>query len=229
LACKVSYLYIDKLKQKKVMNLKEILEWRYATKKMNGQSISNDKIDYILEAARLAPSSSGLQPFEIFSISNRELLAKIIPATMGMNQALIANASHLLVFAAWDNYTEQRIDNVFNRTISERGMPANAFDDYKKRLLGIFSSKTPEENFEHAAKQAYIAFGIAMVAAAEQKVDATPMEGFNPTALNEILNLKEKGLRSAVILALGYRDEANDWLVRLKKVRTPKNEFITNL
>jgi nitroreductase len=96
-------------------------------------------------------------------------------------------------------------------------------------LLGLYSTKTEEENYQHAAKQAYISLGIAMVAAAEQKVDATPMEGFINSALDELLNLKEKGLRSAAILPLGYRDATNDWLVNLKKVRTPKDKFITEV
>lgn len=209
--------------------LKEDLNWRYATKKMNGAKVPQDKIDYILEAARLAPSSSGLQPFEVLLISGQEWISKIIPTTMGGNQVLLADASHVLVFAAWNNYSEERVNKVFDRTLAERGLPANAMDDYKKMMLGIFSQRTAEENFQHAAKQAYLSFGITLAAAAEQQVDATPMEGFNAQALDEVLNLKEKGLRSAVILALGYRDEANDWLSKLKKVRTPVSEFVTVL
>jgi nitroreductase len=81
----------------------------------------------------------------------------------------------------------------------------------------------------HAAKQAYIALGIGLVAAAEQKVDATPMEGFDSEALDVMLGLADKGLKSQAILALGYRDEANDWLVNMKKVRTPADEFFIKL
>ena len=209
--------------------LKENLNWRYATKKMNGSKVPQDKIDYILEATRLAPSSSGLQPFEILVISGQEWLSKIIPTAMGGNQILLADASHVLVFAAWNNYSVEKVNKVFDRTLAERGLPANSMDDYKKMLLGMFSQRTAEENFQHAAKQAYLSFGITLAAAAEQHVDATPMEGFNAQALDEVLNLKEKGLRSTVILALGYRDEANDWLAKLKKVRTPISEFITVL
>jgi nitroreductase len=96
-------------------------------------------------------------------------------------------------------------------------------------LIGSYPNRPAEENYVHAAKQAYISLGIAMAAAAELKVDTTPMEGFNYSALDELLNLKEKGLKSAVLLPLGYRDEANDWLVKLKKVRTPKEKFITEI
>ncbi|MBI3520333.1 MAG: NAD(P)H-dependent oxidoreductase [Bacteroidetes bacterium] len=209
------------------MNLVEDLNWRYATKKMNGTAVPQEKVDYILEAARLAPSSSGLQPFEIIVISNKELLEKVKPVANGQGQ--ITDCSHLLVFAAWDTYTEERITEVFNRTIAERQLPENTMDAYKAMLIGAYPKRPADVNFQHAAKQAYISLGIAMAAAAEQKVDATPMEGFNNEALDELLNLKAKGLRSAVILPLGYRDEANDWLVKLKKVRTPKEKFITEL
>jgi nitroreductase / dihydropteridine reductase len=203
------------------------LQWRYATKKMNGQTVPPDKLDYILEATRLAPSSSGLQPYHIFVISNRELLEKIKP--IAFDQGQITDCSHLLVFAAWDGYTRERINNVFKRTVQERGLPENAMDEYLNRLWSLYEPLTQEQHAIHAAKQAYIAFGIAMAAAAEQKVDATPMEGFNPAQLDELLGLAEKGLKSAVILPLGYRDAGGDWLLNMKKVRTPKADFVTEI
>jgi len=209
------------------MSLLNDLQWRYATKKMNGEIVPQEKLDYILEAARLAPTSSGLQPFEIIVISNKELQGKILPLAHGQSQ--IIDASHVLVFAAWDNYTEDRINEVFARNNEERGLPSSATDDYRNMLLKSISSKTAEENFNHAAKQVYISFATAIVAAAEQKVDATPMEGFNPTAIDELLNLKEKGLRSVLLLPIGYRDASKDWLVSMKKIRTPNGKFITEL
>lgn len=84
-------------------------------------------------------------------------------------------------------------------------------------------------NYQHAARQAYIGLGTALIAAAEEQVDATPMEGFDPKALDEILGLKERGLRSVAILPLGYRAEEGDWLVNLKKVRRPREQFITEV
>jgi nitroreductase/dihydropteridine reductase len=209
------------------MNVLENLNWRYATKKMNGQSVPQEKVDYILETARLSPSSSGLQPYQVIAVSNKELLEKIKP--IARNQGQITEASHLLVFAAWDNYTEERINGVFKRTATERNLPENAMDDYRNMLIGAYTKREADLNFQHAAKQSYIAFGTALVAAAEQKVDATPMEGFDNEALDELLNLKEKGLKSTAIMTLGYRDEANDWLVNMKKVRTPKETFVTEL
>jgi len=209
------------------MELLNALNWRYATKKMNGQTVPQDKVDTILEAAHLAPTSSGLQPFEIIVVTNADLKGKIKP--IAFEQTQITDCSHLLIFAAWDNYTPERINEVFSRTVAERGVPANSMDDYKNRLINRFRSRTAEQNFAHAARQAYIGFGIALAAAAELKVDATPMEGFDNAALDELLNLKAKGLRSVTLLPLGYRDAENDWLVNLKKVRTPKTRFITEL
>jgi nitroreductase/dihydropteridine reductase len=209
------------------MELLEALNWRYATKKMNGEVVPQDKVDKILKAAHLAPTSSGLQPFEIIVVTNPELKEKI--KSIAYDQSQITEGSHLLIFAAWDTYTEERINNIFSRLNAERGLPDSATDDYRNRLIGIYTNQTPQQNFEHAARQAYIAFGTAIAAAAELKVDATPMEGFDSAALDSLLNLGEKGLKSVTLLPLGYRDEQNDWLVNLKKVRTPEQDFITEL
>ena len=209
------------------MKLIEALNWRYATKKMNGQTVPQEKLDYILEATRLSPSSSGLQPYEIFVISNPELLETIKP--FAFNQSQVTECSHLLVFAAWDGYSLERITKVFDRTVAERGLPADTMDEYKTRLWGMYEPLSQEWHANHAARQAYIALGVAMAAAAEQQVDATPMEGFSADEMDKLLGLKELGLKSAVILPLGYRDAANDWLVNMKKVRTPKEAFITEI
>jgi nitroreductase len=209
------------------MDLLENLKWRYATKKMNGNIVPQEKLDYILEATRLAPSSSGLQPYQVFVISNRELLQKI--RAFGWDQSQITDCSHLIVFAAWDSYSIERMGAVFDRILAERGSPANTADEYKKKIWGLYEPLGVEWHNNHAARQAYIALGLAIAAAAEQKVDATPIEGFIPPEIDALLGLSEKGLKSAVLLPIGYRDEQNDWLVNLKKVRTPKEEFITEI
>ncbi|MBL3655135.1 NAD(P)H-dependent oxidoreductase [Fulvivirga sediminis] len=207
------------------MSLIEDLQWRYAAKKMNGEVVPEEKVDYILEAARLAPSSSGLQPYRIFVITNKELLEKI--KVVAFNQSQITDCSHLLVFASWDGYSHSRMGEVFKQTVAERGLPENKMDDYHNTLWNRYEPLGKEWHMNHAAKQAYIAFGLAIAAAAEQKVDATPMEGFENEKLDELLELDKQGLKSAVILPLGYRDEQGDWLLNLKKVRTEKDEFVT--
>ena len=207
------------------MELLDKLNWRYAAKAMNGHKVAEDKIHRILEAARLAPTSSGLQPFEIFVIKNQEIKEKIKP--IAWNQSVISDCSHLLVFAAWDTYTADRINYMFDFTNKIRGFKNEGWENYRQMLLDSYPKKDAEENFNHAAKQAYIAFSHAIVAAAFEGVDATPLEGFDPAAVDAILGLKEKGLRSAVLLPLGYRKEDKDWLVSLKKVRKPMEDLVT--
>lgn len=206
------------------MTLLDNLEWRYATKKMNGQVVPQEKLQYILEAARLAPSSSGLQPYRVTVVSDKELLQKI--KDISFNQSQITDCSHLLVFAAWSDYSPENIAQVFSRTAKERGLPESTMEEYRHFLWNRYEPLGQEWRHNHAARQAYIAFGLAIAAAAEQKIDATPMEGFDPEQLDHLLGLTEQGLKSVVILPLGFREES-DWLLPLKKVRTPKEEFVT--
>lgn len=207
------------------MELLDKLNWRYAAKAMNGDKVSEDKIARILEAARLAPTSSGLQPFEVFVVKSKDIKEQIKP--VAWNQAVITDCSHLLVFAAWDTYTEDRINYMFDLTNKIRGFENEGWENYRKMLLGMYPQKDAEENFNHAAKQAYIAFSHAIIAAAYEGVDATPIEGFEPDAVDKILGLREKGLRSTVLLPIGYRKEDADWLVNLVKVRKPIEELVT--
>lgn len=153
------------------MSLLEDLKWRYATKKMNGTPVAQEKIDYILEAARLAPTSSGLHPFRVIEISDPEWKAKIQPIAYGQSQ--IVDSSHILVFAAYDAYTKERVEATFAQQAEERGLPLNFADDYKNNLFAQLSALSQEQQFSHAARQAYIGFGLALAAAAEQKL--TPL------------------------------------------------------
>ena len=209
------------------MELLEKLSWRYATKAMNGQKIPQEKVDNIIEAISLTPTSSGLQPFEVFVVTNQEVKDRI--KSIAFNQSVVSDCSHLLVFAAWDTYTEDRINRMFDLTNEVRGYTNEGWENYRQMLLGSYPQRDAEENFNHAAKQAYLAFSQAISAAAFEGVDATPMEGFDAGKLDEILGLREKGLRSCVLLPLGYRDADNDWLVNQKKVRKSKEELVTEI
>ncbi len=207
------------------MELLDKLNWRYAAKAMNGEKVSQEKIDNIIEAARLAPTSSGLQPFEIMVVKNQEIKEQIRP--VAWNQSMITDCSHLLVFCAWDTYTEDRINEAFDLVNDVRGFKNEGWEAYRQQLLGIYPKQDAEVNFNHAAKQAYIAFSAAIIAAAYEGVDCTPIEGFEPEAVDKILGLREKGLRSCVLLPIGYRDTENDWLVNLKKVRKSTENIVT--
>lgn len=206
------------------MKLIDALNWRYATKRMNGEKVPAEKLDAILEATRLSASSMGLQPYTILVVENDEVKKSLLPAAY--NQPQIVEGSHLLVFAAWENVTEEHVNSYINDIIETRGVAPETLDAFKASLMGIVNGRTPEQKYEWAARQAYIAFGTAITAAAVEQVDATPMEGFNPAAVDEILGLKEKGLRSVTILALGYRDAEKDYMVNQKKVRRAKDELI---
>ncbi len=204
------------------------LQWRYAAKKMNpAKKVQQDKVERILEAARLAPTSSGMQPFEIIVVTDPAVRAKIQP--IAWNQAQITDGSHLLVFAAWDNYTADRINMMFDLTNDQRGFKNEGWENYRQMLLNSYPQRDAEVNFQHAARQAYIGMSAALIAAAFEEVDSTPMEGFDPNALDEILGLRARGLRSVAILPLGYRADEGDWLVNLKKVRRPREQFVTEV
>lgn len=208
------------------MDLLQKLNWRYATKRMNGQIVPEQNLNNILDAIQLAPSSAGLQPYHVIVVSDKEVLKQIHQEAA--QQPQILEASHLLVFAAWKNLSEEQVEEYINRIAVTRDIPAESLDGFKANIMGL-TKRTPEQNYQWAARQAYIGLGVAAVAAAHEKVDATPMEGFNPAAMDKILGLEERGLASVAIMPLGYRDEANDYLLGAKKVRRSKEHFFTKI
>jgi nitroreductase len=204
------------------------MQWRYAAKKMDAtKSVSQDKVNRIIEAARLAPTSSGLQPFEVIVVTNKDIRTQI--QAVAHNQAQVTEGSHLLVFAAWDTYTADRINHHFDLTNAERGGTNEGWENYRQMLLKNYPSREAQVNFEHAARQAYIGLGASLIAAAFEEVDSTPMEGFDPKSVDDILGLGAKGLRSVALLPLGYRAKGQDWLENLKKIRRPVSEFVTEV
>ncbi len=204
------------------------MQWRYAAKKMDAAKVvPQDKVERIIEAARLAPTSSGLQPFEIIVVSNKDIRTQIQAAAN--NQAQITEGSHLLVFAAWNTYTAERINHMFDLTNAERGGTNEGWENYRQMLLKNYPARDANVNFEHAARQAYIGLGASLIAAAFEEVDSTPMEGFDPKSVDDILGLGAKGLRSVALMPLGYRLKGQDWLETLKKIRRPVSEFVTEV
>jgi len=209
------------------MSLLESLQWRYATKRMNGNIIPRAKLDNILEAINLSASSLGLQPYSVIVIDDPALKAEISKGAC--QQPQILESSHLLVFAAWTKVSAQKVDDYIQHVAEVRGAPIDALAGFKQMILGTISSRTDAQIAEWTARQTYIALGTGLAAAAVEQVDATPMEGFNPQALDQILNLGPKDLHSTLILALGYRDAANDQLAVAPKVRRESSKlFIRN-
>ncbi len=205
-----------------VLNL---LNWRYATKKMDpAKAVPAEQLDTILEAIRLSASSSGLQPYQVLVVTNPDVRARI--RAVAWDQAQVTDASHLLVFAAWDHYSAERINQMFDLVNEQRGFRNEGWEAYRQKLLEWYPNRTPEENFQHAARQAYIGLGSALIAAAELGIDSTPMEGFDPEQVDAILGLPALGLRSVLMLPVGYRAAEGDWLVNLKKVRREPKDFV---
>ena len=204
------------------MELINHLKWRYAAKKYTTEKVSDDKINQILEAINLTASSCGIQPYRVKVISSSVIRAKL---GAGSFNGQILNSSHLLVFAAFDEISNTYIEEYIKMAEKQRDLPTGGMDGLKDLLISYFSTKTSVENAVWASKQAYIGLGTALIAAAELKVDATPMEGFDAQQFSEILGLKEEGLHATVILSLGYRDTENDFLANMAKVRLPLEEF----
>jgi len=202
------------------MTLIEKLNWRYATKRMNGTKVPQEKIDRILEAIRLSPTSFGLQPFKVIVVENPALRERIY--NEACQQPQIKEASHILVFAANKNVGAELVDDYMNLIAKTREIPVENLDGFRAAFDGIVAGDTAQ-NFIWTARQAYIAFGVGIVAATNEDVDATPMEGFSTEALDKILGLTEQNLGSTTILTLGYRDETNDQLVHAAKVRKSKS------
>jgi nitroreductase/dihydropteridine reductase len=208
------------------MDLIQDLNWRYAVKSYTDKKVSPEKIDFILEATNLSASSIGLQPYRLFVVEDPELKAKL--GANSFNKQ-IAQSSHLLVFAAFNRVTTAHVQDLVDRTAEKRGIPVESLDGLFNSADGFFRSRTDEENRLWAERQTYIALGTALIAAAHVKVDATPMEGFDPQLFDELLGLKEKDLHSVVIVSLGYRDEENDFLANAAKVRVPMEDMITKV
>lgn len=201
--------------------------WRYATKKFDThKKVSGGDLDILLEATRLSASSYGLQPYHVFVITDQELKEKLKPASWGQSQ--ITNASHIIVFANKTDFGEELVDEYLQNVSKTRNIPAENLKGYsdfmKSKLLGL----STEEKSVWTSKQAYLAFGNMMQAAAELKIDTCPMEGFEAERYNKILGLDGKNLNAAVVLAIGYRSE-EDETQHYPKVRKSKEELFTYL
>jgi len=205
------------------MELLKSLEWRYATKKMNGEKIPQDKLERILEATRLAPSSYGLTPYNVIVVEDQKLKEELQGACYGQTQ--LSESSAVLVFATWDDVTENSVGNYINEIAKQREIPVESLNGLQDMMNGSLTNMTHEQKISWAQRQAYIGLGFALTAAAVEEVDSTPMEGFVPESVDTVLGLQELGLKSVVVLPLGYRDTENDSLSTLKKVRWDNDKF----
>ncbi|OXA93122.1 NAD(P)H-dependent oxidoreductase [Flavobacterium hercynium] len=202
------------------------LNWRYATKQYDAsKKISENDLQTLKEAIRLSASSYGLQPYKVVIVENPELREQL--KAVGYGQTQITDASHLFVFAADANLGTESVDQYITNISETRGVPTDALAGFSDMMKNVVTNLTADAKNTWSAKQTYIALGNLLSAAAELKIDATPMEGFNAAAFNEILGFDKLGLSAAVIAAVGYRHDADD-SQHYKKVRKSQEElFIT--
>jgi nitroreductase len=201
--------------------------WRYATKKFDTtKKISNEDLDFLKEAIRLSASSYGLQLYKVIIVETAELRAKLQPAAWGQSQ--ITDASHLIVFANQTTVGEEDINAYLKNACETRNLPAEAMNGYGDFMKGSLSNMPEDAKKVWTAKQTYLALGNLLNAAAELKIDATPMEGFVADQFNEILGLDKLNLNAAVIATIGYRHE-EDATQHYKKVRKSNEDLFLTL
>lgn len=206
-------------------NILEHRTWRYATKKFDTtKKVSDEDLETLLEATRLSASSYGLQPYHVIVVSDQKVKEQLKPASW--NQSQITDASHIIVFANATEFGEELVDDYLANVSETRNIPEEGLKGYSDFMKSKLIDLPTETKSNWTARQAYIAFGNLMQAAAELKIDTCPMEGFESDKYNEILGLEDKNLNAAVVLAVGYRS-AEDETQHLPKVRKSKEELFT--
>ncbi|PIN80545.1 NAD(P)H-dependent oxidoreductase [Candidatus Woesearchaeota archaeon CG10_big_fil_rev_8_21_14_0_10_32_9] len=181
------------------MKLIELMQKRYATKKFDGETIPESKIEELKDLIKLVPSSFGLQPFKVKIISNKELKEKLAPASW--NQTQITTCSHLLVFCAYTNIKERV--NEYEQLLIKNGTPPEKAKAYTDTMRGFNEGLNTDSKNTWAQKQVYLAVENALLGATELGFDSCPMEGFIPADFSKILQLTED-LIPTVLVPIGY-------------------------
>lgn len=209
------------------MNYIEDLEHRYAVKVFDNQkTIPQDKLSNILKAGQLSPSSLGLQPYRVIVVESAEMKTKLIPAFKNPSQ--ITTCSHLLVLTTKAKIEADYLNSYFNHISEVRNIPQEQLKLFRENIDGHLQSLSDENLLNWNEKQTYILLGDLIFAAALEKVDTCPIEGFYKDKMESILALDPSVERATVTLALGYRSET-DPFQNLAKVRKPDNKFLTYL
>ncbi|MEX0998228.1 MAG: NAD(P)H-dependent oxidoreductase [Flavobacteriaceae bacterium] len=202
----------------------EHLQWRYATKKFDAtKKLSEEKINTLKEAFNLTATSYGLQPIKLLVIKDRQVKEDLVPMTM--HQMQVQDASHLLVFCVVTEIDKDYVTNYFELVENKRGTSKTILAPFRDLLIDEFKQKEEQEIFAWAKNQAYLAMGNLLTVCALEKIDSCPIEGFEPEKYDEYLNLKEKGLKSVLVMPVGYR-ATDDFFAEFKKVRKDIAETI---
>ncbi len=199
----------------------EALEWRYACKKFDtDKRISDTNLETILDSIQLTPSSYGLQPIKVLLIETKELREQIKP--IAWNQAQVVDASHLLVFCHYTALSESYVDQHVSLMANTRNLPIEKLHGFGTHVKSSIATMDADHVNQWTGKQTYIALGQVLLSCALLKIDATPMEGFDRRALDNLLDLSKDGLSSSLLCPIGYR-HAEDPYIALKKVRKTKD------
>ena len=204
------------------------LQWRYATKAFDpAKKISAADWSALEEALILSPSSYGMQPYHFLVITDQAIREKLVPVSW--NQRQPADCSHYVVFATRTANSETDVDEYMARIAEVRGVTAESLGFFKNMLMSdVVHGARGKVAAEWSARQAYLALGNFMTAAALVGIDTCPMEGFVPAQYDEILGLTEKSLTAAVACAAGYR-AADDKYASMPKVRFPASRLIVHI
>lgn len=204
------------------------LNWRYAVKKFDDQKkIPDERWKAMEETLVLTPSSYGLQPWKFFEVASPDLRRQLLPNSW--NQAQVVDCSHFVVFGIKKGMSEADIDRFIGRTAEVRGIAKESIEGYRRMMISdLVTGPRSKYIDEWATRQAYIALGNAMTAAALLGIDSCPMEGINPPKYDEILGLPSKGYATVVACAFGYRSDADKY-AHAKKVRFPIEQLIERL
>lgn len=206
------------------MDIVEKLRWRYATKKFDkNKKLSAAKIDILKNAFNLTATSYGLQPIKLMIIENQEVKDSLVQYSWGQKQ--VSEASHVLVFCIVNVINKAYIKEYYNRVKDIRNTPDEILQKYETFLIEDFNRKSVQEIHDWSTKQAYLAMGNLLTVCALAEIDACPMEGFIPAEYNKILGLDERGLKSVLVMPVGYRAE-DDIFAGMKKVRKDIGESV---
>lgn len=207
-------------------NIIEDLNWRYACKKFDPtQKLSEKEVDTLLESMRLTASSYGMQPWSFIRVTNSELREQILPHSW--NQKQVVEASDLFVLCAKTEINEAMVDAYIDDIVKTRKVEKDSLEGFKKMMMYTIAWDDAKKA-AWADKQIYIAMGTLLSTCAQMRIDSCPMEGFVPSKVDEVLGLKEMGLRSVLMCPVGHR-ASDDNYADLTKVRFDKEQVIRNL
>lgn len=198
--------------------LTQALHWRYATKAFDAKKIiANETFDALLDAARLSPSSFGLQPWKFLVVESKDLREKL--RAQSWNQPQVTDASHFVVLAAKEVISGADIQEWINCLAITQQTPIDQLAPLQGMIQQFTGAMSAEEMAQWNTRQVYIALGQLMTAAAVLGVDTCPLEGISAASYDQILGLEGSGYRTRVACALGYRSDLD------KYATAPKARF----